>query len=431
MRPEVRAVVCDPALAEVMSSVRVRYELNGGPRGVARLGILQPEESRALDRLWPATARRRPRAGHSFDLDLARWDAHLCTELGVDLRLALEVAEGRTLDLRPQRLSGLRRRRDAFWTDVLSHPLCLREPALAGWIARLRDTGRPLGARPWEPEPARRLRVALTVGGELPCHPPVERSALAAELLDGDAHGLDDDQPIARLLLSQLAARAGVVSVPRSAVDVRLLWQRFGVLCDSASAIVLTLNLAPLPSSPLAQAIGLLHGQHVGLTLGQLERATLQFGGGVEAFLCENPTVVLHVEAALGASSPPLICTGGWPNGAVCRLLDQLRSSEIRLRHHGDFDWAGVSISSWLRQRYGVTSWCFDPDCYEAAMSTRQDRLGTLDGEPPRSLADDPLAAVLTKHRRAVPEELVLRELIDDLRSRSGSTLVGQRSEQR
>jgi uncharacterized protein (TIGR02679 family) len=418
MRPEVRVAVRDPTLAEVMSKVRARYEANGAARGVARLEILRADESRALDRLWPASARRRPRAGRAFDLDLARWDAHLRAELGIDLREALELVGG-ALDPRPQRLSRLKQRKDAFWSDVRRHPLCLREPSVLVWIDRLRDTGRSLGAQPWESDAERRLDGALTVGYELPRHPPVERSALAAELLNGDAHALDDDQPVARLLIGQLAVRAGLTATPRSAAEVRVLWQRFGVLCDSASATVLALNLAPVPSTPLARAIGLMHGQHVALTLGQLQRTALRFAGCAEAFLCENPTVLLRIESELGASAPPLVCTGGWPNGAVCTLLDQLRSSSVALRHHGDFDWAGLGIFAWLRRHYGVTSWCFDRPSYEAAVRVRGNRLAPLEVERAKLPADDILGAALADRGCAVPEELVLSNLVEDLRSRS------------
>ncbi|HTU78913.1 MAG TPA: TIGR02679 family protein [Solirubrobacteraceae bacterium] len=418
MRADARVAVRDPALAEAMRAVRARYEANGAARGVAHLEALAPEESRALDRLWPASARRRPRAGRPFDLDLARWDAHLRAELGIDLREALELAGG-ALDPRPQRLSRLKQRKDAFWSNVRRHPLCLREPSVLVWIDRLRDTGRPLGAQPWESNAERRLDGALTVGYELPRHPPVERSALAAELLNGDAHALDDDQPVARLLIGQLAVRAGLTATPRSAAEVRVLWQRFGVLCDSASATVLALNLAPVPSTPLAQAIGLMHGQHVALTLGQLQRTALRFAGCAEAFLCENPTVLLRIESELGASSPPLVCTGGWPNGAVCTLFDQLRSSSVALRHHGDFDWAGLDIFGWLRRHYGVTSWCFDRPSYEVAVRGRGDRLAALEVERAKFPDDDPLAAALAEQGRVVPEELVLSDLVGDLKSRS------------
>ena len=271
------------------------------------------------------------------------------------------------------------------------------------WIDRLRDTGRPLGAQPWESDAERHLDGALTVGYELPRHPPVERSALAAELLNGDAHALDDDRPVARLLMGQLAVRAGLTATPRAAAEVRVLWQRFGVLCDSASATVLALNLAPVPSTPLAQAIGLMHGQHVALTLGQLQRTALRFAGCAEAFLCENPTVLLRIESELGARSPALVCTGGWPNGAVCTLLDQLRCSSVVLRHHGDFDWAGLEIFAWLRRHYGVTPWRFDRPSYEAAVQSRSDRLATLEVERAKFSDDDALGrrARRTAVRRA------------------------------
>jgi uncharacterized protein (TIGR02679 family) len=135
----------------------------------------------------------------------------------------------------------------------------------------------------------------------------------------------------------------------------------------------------------------------------------------------------LRIESELGASSPPLVCTGGWPNGAVCTLLDQLRCSSVALHHHGDFDWAGLDIFAWLRRHYGVTSWRFDRLSYEAAVRVRGNRLAALEVERAKFPDDDALAAALAEQGRVVPEELVLLDLVGDLKSR---TAQGDRAEE-
>ena len=103
----------------------------------------------------------------------------------------------------------------------------------------------------------------------------------------------------------------------------------------------------------------------------------------------------------------------------MCTLLDQLRCSSVALRHHGDFDWAGLDIFAWLRRHYGVTSWRFDRPSYEAAVRGRGDRLAALEVERAKFPDDDILAAALADRGCAVPEELVLSSLVEDLRSRS------------
>jgi uncharacterized protein (TIGR02679 family) len=184
------------------------------------------------------------------------------------------------------------------------------------------------------------LIAALDVAVTLPREPVIELSTLATELL-GDPHALDDGTSAGDRLVALLSARDVSAGVRLAGGERRALLGRFGVLCDPASATVLTLGLRPVGDSPLEQARRVLSGSHVVVTLGQLMRSRPRFERGILVRLCENPAVVLRAEDRLGAGSAPVVCTGGWPGSAVCALLDQLRDRGAKFEHHGDFDWEG------------------------------------------------------------------------------------------
>lgn len=394
-----------PDLARVLGAARERREQLGRVGGTVALELTD-SEALALDGIWPEGRRVRPRGGRRFAIALPVFDAALREALDADLDAVLEHAGGPLRDRPAERLASITARADS-WARALAHPLCERDPAVRGWVERLRRQG---GVRAGGFE---RLGAALDVGATLPRRPPVERTALAAELLGGDPHALDDRRPLTRLLLGQLAARAGVAG-SLSAPEARLLWQRFGVLCDPASCTVLTLGLAPRGDGPLAGALRLLRGRHVALTLGQLSSEPLDLAHEPVAFTCENPTVILRAEAALAASSPPLICTGGWPNSAVAALLDRLPGA--RILHHGDFDWEGVAIAGLMADRYGARPWRFDAASYRAGL---RPALPRLEGEPSRG-SDGELVAAMRAAGAELHEELVLDELLADLSPGSG-----------
>ncbi|HSC02284.1 MAG TPA: DUF2399 domain-containing protein [Solirubrobacteraceae bacterium] len=159
----------------------------------------------------------------------------------------------------------------------------------------------------------------------------------------------------------------------------------------------------------------LLVGGHVVLTLGQLARTRLHFERDLLIRLCENPAVVLRAEDRLGSGSDPLICTGGWPGSAVCALLDALRDAGARFEHHGDFDWEGLAIGRWLRERYGALSWRFDAAAYRSAVAAASTPLPVLKRSRHAAAGDDGLAAELERHGVVVSEEAVLDELVSDL----------------
>ncbi|HUA72136.1 MAG TPA: TIGR02679 family protein [Solirubrobacteraceae bacterium] len=410
----------DPGLARLLSLARERFEALGGVRGRICVPELDPAEAFAIDTLWRRAARKRPRRGQDFTCSLSDLDASLRATLGVGLEVAL-IRTGGPLHLRPQRRAEDGARTAAFWDLALAHPLCGDDPAVRAWAERLRGTG-ALGATPWSTDRGESLLSSLAVAATLPRDPPIERSTLANELL-GDPHALDDGTVVGDRLVALLAARDERAGDRMTAGQRRALLQRFGVLCDPASATVLTLGLYPIGASPLERALRLLLGGHVVLTLGQLARLRLRFAPGLRIRLCENPTVVLRAEDRLGAAAGPLVCTGGWPGSAVCALLDVLRDAGATFEQHGDFDWEGLAIHDWLRERYDVRAWRFDAIAYRHAAASIASPGALLKDPRHRHATDDPLAAELDRQRIAVPEEAVLDQLVADLRTIQAGTV--------
>lgn len=401
----------DAGLARLLAEARNKFEAVGGAGGRITLSALHPHEALAIDSLWKPSARRRPRRGQDFSCSLRDLDASLVATFGLTLEEVLRRTGG-PLRLRPAERSDRRKRSAEFWDELLSHRLCQRMPAVREWLEQLRSTG-ALGAQPNASARGDVLRVCLDLGDTLPRDPPIERSTFANEAL-GDPHALDDGTSVGRWLIALLAAREGSRGrLP--AGERRTLLQRFGVLCDPASATVLTLGLRPVGDSRLEQALRLLAGGHVVLTLGQLSRATLRFEPRLCVRLCENPAVVLRAEDRLGAAASPLVCTGGWPGSAVCALLEALRSAGARLEHHGDFDWEGLAIARWLRDRYDVHPWRFDAAAYRDAVAVGRTPLPALGSPRHRHPPHDPLVAELLRRGCALSEEAVLDELIADL----------------
>jgi uncharacterized protein (TIGR02679 family) len=345
----------DPALGRLWRVAHQRRERRG-VAGDARIVLpdVTAEEAFALDGLpWPGRART-VLAGATFRTTLSRLEAAI-TAAGGDPDAVLTDAVGTAPRDLPGESRAHRERRIAFCAWLIGHPVVRTHPRLGEWAAHVGRVGTPgPGARAL-------MATALDVIAALPRSPPVALSTLAAQLLDGDAHGLDRDRPLGRLVTTMLSWRAGHADRRLDPIETRELWLGDGIEIDPLSCTVLTLGLAPDGDAPLPRALRALHGQVVVLTYGQLRAAErLLCPRDATVFTCENPVVVRAAELALGTSCPPLICTGGWPNAAVLTLLDDLHAAGATIHHHGDADPAGVMILDHLAARLGAARWRLD-----------------------------------------------------------------------
>lgn len=238
-----------------------------------------------------------------------------------------------------------------------------------------------------------------------------------------DAHALDHSRPLATLALSAIRAvwwegdRADHAIHQTAAQRRRALWEAAGVFVDDLSSTVLVLNLPADPRSRLCRLTDPAWqlGEPLVLTLRQLAREDIRFTAR-EAFICENPTVVAAAADLLGADCPPLICVNGQPTTAALRLLDTLRHDGTALVYHGDFDWGGLRIANLLHTRLGWRPWRYDIQAFEAA--TAANREGQpLTGTPVEAAWDSALSAAIAKHGRRLEEELVLDQLLSDLKA--------------
>ncbi len=394
------SAAADPALARVWAAALAARERVGYFKdGTFVVDAITVAEADALDALPWRVARRRILSGTDLRERLSRFEAAVC-DAGVDPIEGYERFAGRGPRDLPAERSGRRDHASGERARVHGHPAATGRAAVAEALRASQIRTADVAA--W--------LHALDVVAVLPVAPVVERAVLSARLFGGDAHVLDADTKVERLARGLLERLDGGAPGERL---VRELWLAWGVESDPLSSTVLTLNLAGAPGTPLATALAALHGGHAVLTLAQLEECPVAWTAG-DVYVCENPTVVRAAQRALATVCAPLVCTGGWPSAAVSALLHQLRAAGVRLRHHGDFDWDGLAIHQALVRDHGVLPWRYDAAAYGAAVGHRDEPLRAL-GTRRRNVGG-PLADALAAAGRNVPEELVLSDLLADLR---------------
>jgi hypothetical protein len=92
-------------------------------------------------------------------------------------------------------------------------------------------------------------------------------------------------------------------------------------------------------------------------------------------------------------------------------VFSAVHNAGAQIRHHGDFDQAGVQILRDLEDRYGAAPWRFDAESLAGALHT----LGRTP-PPPRAQA---LEHAVERLVGPLPEELVIDDLVADLRRHS------------
>lgn len=393
----------DPALDRALLAARDRRERRGG-NGDATVVVedLQPDEALALDGLLAASRRSPVLPGAALRISLSRLEDAL-RACGCDPHEEYERVAGRPLRDLPAERAARRTQRADFRAWLDGHEVVRARQEIGAWLQQALYQGRVnADLRPL-------VERALAIVAQLPAAEPLQRTVLAAHLPEGDPHALDVGTPLHGLTVAMLAAGSGL----DPGASPRAVWGAWNVLVDPVSSTVAALNLPLCGDGPAAAVIQALDGIHVVLTYGQLSSAELGWPAGIACFSCENPSVLIAAERELGASCPPLVCTGGRPSDAVRLVFDAVHRAGAPIFHHGDFDDAGVQIFDDLAERYAGRPWRFDLDALNAALRGL--------GRP--SLAD---AASLRDAVRHLPspiaEELLIDELLCDLHAAAART---------
>ncbi|GAA1821199.1 TIGR02679 family protein [Actinomadura chokoriensis] len=345
----------------------------------------------------------------TLTINVARLDGILLELAGADTRTVTEVIRGPIGDRARDRREK-QRERDALWEWFAAHPLVRCEPALADWVEDVRRQGIVMGS---VPDTRALLERALTVLTALPSDGRPLQS-FATDLF-GDSHALDDGGRLSRLVLRAQALRYGI-EPPGDAPERRALWERSGVECDALSTTVLVAGLRPAGGGVLARTLRMWAdaGHAAAVTLEQLRDASDLRVEASDVWVTENPTILALAVQRFGDRCPPLVCSSGWPNSAVLRLLRALGGSGAALHYHGDFDGDGLRIAAHVMAKTGAGPW---------RMSSL-DYLAALDGahtafRAPGRVSEAPWDAELARHMRehgaAVLEERVAEVLLGDL----------------
>lgn len=389
--PRLVRLLGGPELAALRQRLRRRYEQGLAP-GTLRLTGLNEAEYAALAALLGLPAR--PRA--SVQVDLRAVDAALCgAGIAASLRAALEVLDGPLVDRAAQR-----ERAQSMWRRIALSAaprlqLLLGHAHGLGLLKRL--------SRHDESVAASLCRDASAVLARLPAA-GVPRAQLAAECV-GDAHALDDGQPVAALVIATLRRDTDAAAGEETAAERRReLWAGAGVLVNELARPALCLNL---PGAGEA-------GEPGYLSLRRLLRHPPRWAvQGRDVHVCENPNIVAIAADRLGARCKPLICTDGMPAAAQRTLLAQVAQAGARLHYHGDFDWPGIVIGNHLVRRLGARAWRFGANDYLAALAGAAG--ARLEGGSVDACWDARLAAVMLDRGIAVAEEAVAGLLLLDL----------------
>lgn len=279
------------------------------------------------------------------------------------------------------------------------------------WLSSLLNQDGTLGGR----VAVDALAVAVRVLALL----PVDGLSLTelAELACGDTKALSSGGA-PRLVLDALSLREGVPR-PVDPVGIRALWESAGVSVDALSSRVLVLGYRVREQHSVARWLGEAADEGVPfpLTMDMLARGSLT-NAAEDLFVCENVAVLAAAARTLGSTSATLICTDGQPSAALHRLLS-FRAPGTTIRWRADFDWAGLRMTARAIERYDAQPWRMDTASYRHALDTRTSE--PLKGHPVESGWDAELASALRDSGRAVMEERLIPDLMNDLAASSSA----------
>jgi uncharacterized protein (TIGR02679 family) len=376
----------------LLAAARRSLERTGG-RLDGGVSLTAPSDAERLVVIGITGVHRPPGVGR-LTIRLADLDEHLRAVYGVGLARALGPVRDRPAERRREAsareavlaLAAAGRHADEVWYAEWLYGL-----GRDGTLTRVSRAGLPFDD-------------VVAVLDALPAKD--EPMPAFAERVLGDTKALVDGF-VRGLVLRALAAWHRV-DVPANAEEERTLWELAGVVPDDLASQVLVLGvlaMGGLLGDWLTAAASAAVPFRV--TLHQLRLCPLVLDCD-ELFVCENPAVL---RAAVGRRARPLVSTEGVPSAAVHALLRAARDG-TPIRWRNDFDWTGVRLTAAALARYkSAVPWRMSAADYAGAV----DRGVPLTGTPAPTPWDPELAAAMTTGGRAVMEERLIDQLLDDL----------------
>jgi uncharacterized protein (TIGR02679 family) len=101
------------------------------------------------------------------------------------------------------------------------------------------------------------------------------------------------------------------------------------------------------------------------------------------------------------------------PAAAQRTLLARLAEVGAQLAYHGDFDWPGLRIATFVMRSFSAQPWRFSREDYTAYVPGSPAQ--TLAGTPTPAFWDPSLAPAMRERGIAIPEEAVAAALVQDL----------------
>ena len=386
--------VTDPAWRRLLAAARRSLERTGG-RLDGAVSLSTPTDAERLVVIG-ITGVHRPAGVTRVTVRLADLDDHLRAAHGAGLAATLGPLRDRPGD----------RTRESVGRDAALSVAAASRHADQAWYAEWLDGLRRDGTLTRIVRRGLPLSGVIAVLDALPA--PDEPMPAFAERVLGDTKALADGF-VPGLVLRALTLWHAA-DPPSSAEQQRALWELAGVVPDDLASQVLVLGVPAtggLVGEWLTAAASA--GVPFRITLHQLRLAPLVLDCD-EIFVCENPAVL---RAAAARPSRALVCTEGVPSVAVHALLRAV-APQTRIWWRNDFDWTGVRLTAAAVARYpGAVPWRMTAADYVHAAPTGL----PLVGRPVATPWNPELAAAMREQGRAVMEERLLDELLDDLHS--------------
>jgi uncharacterized protein (TIGR02679 family) len=247
-----------------------------------------------------------------------------------------------------------------------------------------------------------------------------QRLAVVSAAVSGNPHYFDYAMQAGKLLVAFLSCRQHI-DEPHSAEERLELYYSVGLKPDDLSSSTLLYGISLyLPDGPHPAYEGFIqyHEPYAVnlLNLDKIVRADCQ---SKRVYIFENQTVFSDLCVEAGVKDQAFMCTSSQVRTASLLVLDLLAAAGCQLYYAGDLDTEGILIADKIIRRHPdcTFSWHMTPDDYAHCKSDEtitESRLKQLENVTDADLKE--LTPVLWKYRKAGYQELLLDQMLTDLR---------------